>query len=130
MMEEMERKQKQDPNRSLIVHDSKLNIYVDFIQNRYGIKPKVSTIQENLQKYYNLEELNKRAKNKSLVNENKLMSYGDIAMALLVKDKKLKPVAPIKVVENLNFTEEFADKFLMKKKLSTRSLEQPIKNAK
>ena len=67
MMEEMERKQKQDPNRSLIVHDSKLNIYVDFIQNRYGIKPKVSTIQENLQKYYNLEELNKRSKSSKLL---------------------------------------------------------------
>lgn len=128
MMAQMERDRGRDPNSSLIVHDSKLNIYVDFIQNRYGIKPKGDKTQENLKKYYNLEELNKRAKNKSLVNEKEVFSYGDIAMSLLVKDGKKKPA--IKVVEELNLTEEFADKFFIKKKLSSRSLEQPRKVSK
>ncbi len=64
------------------------------------------------------------------MTEKEIYSYGDIAMSLLVKDGKKKPVAPIKVVEDLNFTEDIADKFFLKKKLSTRSLEQPRKDTK
>jgi hypothetical protein len=51
--------QRDERQQSLVVHNSKLQIYCDFIAKRYGLSPKPDSILKTLDAYINIDRHDK-----------------------------------------------------------------------